>query len=122
MKRIILLTCLILSAYSTQANKVKAKHALHVHVLSTRLNIFYFKVHKKLIGAEVEVYDTHGVKLISQKITYRKILVDFHYEEAGEYFIKIKQGQLQEEFDFIKTELPPENLNHDEMISVTQGV
>ena len=74
------------------------KPANHVHVLSTKRYIFYFKVEKELIGGFVEVLDGSQQVVAAARIGSARNVVDFFYLPAGIYTIKIKQGD--EEFIF----------------------
>ena len=44
----------------------------------TRMDILYLKLAKEFVGAELEIYSEEGVKLLTQKIGKRKVLVDFY--------------------------------------------
>lgn len=102
------------------ADKIKAKSL--VHVVSTRMDVFYFKVAKEFLGAELEIYSQDGVKLFTQKVDHRKILIDFYFENAGKFVILFKKGDLTEEFNFIKAEPCHELEKPSALISVKQGV
>src|SRR5678809_1055035 len=73
-----------------------------VKVLSTKADIFYFKIDKDFIGALLEVFDENGNKILEQKVDKRKVLVDFYYDQPGEYSIKISYGPMQETYYFEK--------------------
>lgn len=90
--------------------------------MSTRMDVFYFKLDKKLLGAELEIYSQDGIKIISQKLTRRKVLIDFYFENPGNYIIQIKKGELLEEFKFFKSEPCLETDKPAVLITVMQGV
>jgi hypothetical protein len=73
-----------------------------VKVLSTKRDIFYFKVDKEFLGATLEVFDQEGNKVIEQKIEKRKVLVDFYYDQPGEYEIKVSYGPMERSFIYEK--------------------
>jgi hypothetical protein len=120
MKKILLLTCLFFTCLSASADKIKAKSS--VHLVSTRMDIFYFKIDKTFLGAELEIYSQDGVKLFTEKLDRRKILIDFYFENPGKFIIMFKKGDRHEEFSFIKTEPCLEVEKPTVLISVTQGI
>lgn len=73
-----------------------------VKVLSTKREIFYFKVAKELIGARVEVFDLKGNKLAVDSIARKRVIIDFYYDQPGTYTIKITKGEVLESFNYIK--------------------
>jgi hypothetical protein len=73
-----------------------------VKVLSTKRDIFYFKVDKEMVGAMLEVFDKHGTKVIEQRIDKRKVLVDFYYDQPGKYSIRISRGEVERLFEYEK--------------------
>src|SRR6187401_2336457 len=75
-----------------------------VKVLSTKRDIFYFKIEKELIGSTLEVFDKHGTKVIEQRIDKRKVLVDFYYDQPGTYSIRISNGTQEQLFSYEKVE------------------
>lgn len=93
-----------------------------VQVITSRMNVFYFKVDKEFLGAELEIYSEDGVKLFSQKITERKVLIDFYYENPGKYNILIRKGEVLEQFTFVKETACLEKDRPSESIPVMQGV
>jgi len=92
-----------------------------VHVIS-RMDIFYLKLAKEFVGAELEVYSEDGVRLVSQKIGRRKVLVDFYYETPGKYVIQLTKGDSSQKFDFVKSSPCPETGDLKATITVTQGL
>jgi len=66
-----------------------------VKVLSTKRDIFYFKVDKEYVGALLEVFDKNGNKVIEQRIDKRKVIVDFYYDQPGRYDIRISHGSIE---------------------------
>jgi hypothetical protein len=73
-----------------------------VKVLSTKRDIFYFKVDKALLGSTLEVFDKNGTKVIEQKIARRKVIVDFYYDQPGKYSIRISNGTQEQLFTYEK--------------------
>jgi len=122
MKKITLLTWLLFIALLSQAETSPTKTPAHVHIVSKRMNVFYFKVDKEFLGADLEIYDMDGKKLFTQKVERRKILIDFYYEDAGKFIIFVKKGDTLEEFQFIKDTPCLETDRPSELIAVMQGV
>jgi hypothetical protein len=102
MRLTLILTCILLTSIPSLAKSTKTKTHSSVHVLAKRLDIFYFKVDKDIIGAEIEVYSDSGEKLITGVITQRHAIIDFFYENPGHYIIKINKGDFHESFDYEK--------------------
>ena len=65
-------------------------------------NLFVLKASRKFKGTEVEVLSSSGYLVSSQKLTRRKLIIDFKNVRAGSYLIKVKKGNDQEEFQFVK--------------------
>lgn len=111
------LNTLIAVLIFVSASTALAKTQTHreVEVLSTRLDIFYFKVCKTFIGATIEIYDENGNQIMNEAINAQKSIVDFYNESAGHYTIVIKKGKQVEEFSYYKATPSPyadENINH----------
>jgi hypothetical protein len=118
MKTVTFITLMLLSA-TVFANDPKSNHP--VRVLSARMSVVYFKVDKDFIGASVEVYSEKGELILSQDVTHRKALIDFYYETPGIYTIKIKKGDREEVFNYIKGDpAPVAPVLASEAISLTQ--
>ena len=73
-----------------------------VKVISTKREIFYFKVDKDFVGALVEVFDKQGNKVIEQHIEKRKVIVDFFYDQPGVYTIRVSNGNDEQIFTYEK--------------------
>ena len=86
------------------------------------MDVIYFKIDKEFLGAEIEIYSSQGVKLLSQKIIHRKILIDFYYENPGRYVVHIIKGDIQKEFNFTKDEPCPEPDRASDSIKIVQGI
>ena len=119
MKKIILLTCVLSVFFLGLANATKSKN--HVHGYA-RMNVFYFKVDKEFLGAELEIFSEDSVQLIAQKISKRKVLIDFYYENPGKYTIRLKKGNELEQFSFTKDTPCLETDRPAELIPVIQGI
>jgi hypothetical protein len=120
MRKIILLTCMLSISLIALADKIGAKSL--VHVMSNRMDVFYFKVDKELLGAELEIYSQNGIKLFTQKISHRKVLIDFYFENPGNFIIMVRKGDTLEEFNFTKTDPCIETDKPTELITVIQGI
>jgi hypothetical protein len=118
MKTVTFLTFMLLSA-TVFASGDKPNHP--VRVLAARMNVVYFKVDREFVGATIEVYSEKGELILSQNITHRKALLDFYYETPGIYTIKIKKGDREEVYNYIKGDPSPiEIAQMPEPISLTQ--
>jgi hypothetical protein len=102
------------------AGKTKSKSS--VHLISTRMDVFYFKIDKKFIGSDLEIYSQDGLKVLTQKIDRRKVIIDFYFENPGKFIIMFKKDGHHEEFSFIKTEPCLEVEKPAVLVSVKQGV
>lgn len=71
-----------------------------VAILAINSSILYFKIDKDLMGAMLEIEDEAGNALITQKITHKKVIVDFFYMKAGKYRVKIKYSDMEEVFTY----------------------
>ena len=65
-------------------------------------NIFTLKASKKLKGADVEVIASNGYIISSQKLTYRKLIIDFNKVNPSTYKIRVKKAATVQEFSFTK--------------------
>lgn len=65
-------------------------------------NIFTLKASKKFKGATVEVVATNGYIISSQRLSHRKLIIDFKKIAPGTYKINVKKGSANQEFTFIK--------------------
>ncbi|MEO5979886.1 MAG: hypothetical protein ABIS36_13380 [Chryseolinea sp.] len=74
-----------------------------VRVISTKTDIFYFKVDKSFIGAVIEVFSADGALLITDTVSHHKAIIDFYFERAGKYSIKMTKNDREENFTFEKT-------------------
>ena len=54
------------------------------------------------MDASIEVYDAKGQLLISGAVTHSKTIIDFYNEAPGHFTIKIKKGDVEETFEYIK--------------------
>ena len=78
-----------------------------VSVISTMNDVFYFKIDKEFVGASVEVYNAKDELIIAKVIPDRRSIIDFYYQDPGKYTIKIKKGEKEEKFVYMKaTESP----------------
>ena len=110
MKTLKLLICLtLLTSTSVFANKAKQTESnrREVAVLSTKRDVFYFKIGDELMGATIEVRAEDGSVLMSEKIQRRRELLDFYFEKPGHYAITITKGDKTETFEFVKASASP---------------
>lgn len=104
MKTPLFLICAMLITLTSMAGP---RTASHIHVLSAKMNILYLKAPKAMIGADIHVYSDKGEKIISSVIANRKTIVDFYYEEPGDYFIEVTKDGHSQRFSFRKTDPSP---------------
>ena len=93
------LIALVILLSSTAVLAGQSPEAHHVFVISVQREVFYFKVDKEFLGATIEVYDTQGVLLVTEKVIKRKMIIDFFQRAPGLYTIKIAKGNTVEEFE-----------------------
>jgi hypothetical protein len=120
MKKIILLASML--GISTLLPAEKANPKPFVHIMSARMDVFYFKLEKEFLGAQLDIYSEDGVTLFSQTIDHRKVLIDFYFENAGKFIIHFEKGNFQEEFNFIKKDPCVEDDKPTQLIKVVQGI
>jgi hypothetical protein len=107
MKKMMMIPALMLvmtAAFAKNENPVK--------VISTRMDVVYFKVSCDMIGASMEVYDADGKMIHSEKVTDKKVLVDFYAEPSGSYTIHLKKNGNDEAITYNK-----ETVSHAERAS-----
>ena len=97
MKKIVMVALVMMVSAS-----VLAKTARPVKVLSKLREVVYFKVNTSLIGASMEVYDANGRMIFSNKVSSKKMLVDFFTEPSGSYTIHLKKDNVEEVIDYVK--------------------
>jgi hypothetical protein len=100
MKKLMMIPALILAMNAAAFSK--KTHETPVKVLSTRMDVVYFKVSCEMIGASMEVYDANGNMIYTEKVTDHKVLVDFYAEPSGSYTIHIKKGGRDETISYNK--------------------
>ena len=79
-----------------------------VRVLSVKRDIFYFKIGRSFIGGKLEVYSENGELIFSDKLTSHKAIVDFYFQDAGLYEIKIKKNDQEVSFGYTKSTPKPD--------------
>jgi hypothetical protein len=78
-------------------------NASHVHVISTKTDIFYFRVDKSFMGAIIEVY-SQGNLIRTDTVMHRRNILDFYLDDPGTYQIRIKKDGGEAIFQYEKTE------------------
>jgi hypothetical protein len=94
------LTILFLSLVLSAAFAENGEKKEQVKVLSTKREIFYFKVEKKLIGATVEILDENQQVVKTEQIVNKKTIIDFFFLEDGNYTVSIKKDCEQFNFKY----------------------
>jgi len=95
----LLFAALVITGAGTFA---KAGNPQSVRVLSVKRDIFYFKVHQSFIGGTVEVYGEDGKLIFADKIHNHKAIIDFYFQDAGLYEIRIKKNDREVSFGYSK--------------------
>lgn len=103
MKKITLLALVVILSATLKLNATTTP----VTILSTKSDIFYFKLCSSFVGATAEVYSENGELIMTEKILNRKAIIDFYYENAGTYTIKIKKDGIEENFIYKKGSSSP---------------
>ena len=114
-----LMTCMILAGFSALVHGAKVKKPVQA---VCRMDVYYFKVAKEFLGADLVIYSGDRVQLLTQKVGRRKVLVDFYYENPGRYVIHFVKGDSTQEFNFTKESVCPETEKPASLITVMQGV
>ncbi len=105
MKKLVTLLMLII-AFGGAITKNYAK-GRNVEVISTKLDVFYFKVSKEFVGATIEVISPTGEVILTEKVMHRKALLDFYMRDPGTYTIWMKKDGVEEKFSYQKTNSSP---------------
>ncbi|HMJ70928.1 MAG TPA: hypothetical protein VK508_18635 [Cyclobacteriaceae bacterium] len=116
MKKMMLISTLMLMTAVAFANKPKNP----VKVVSTKMDLVYFKVSCDMIGASMEVYDQTGKMLHSEKVIDKKVLVDFYAEPSGVYTIHVQKNGNNQEIVFTKESASHAERASANYITVTQ--
>lgn len=106
----ILLTVTLLVSFSLKASDDPCEKA--VEILSTKMDIFYFKLCKDYMGAVIEVQNQDSVLVASKEIEGNKALIDFYFEREGKYVITVKVEGKEEKFEYEKLAPPPLAVAH----------
>jgi hypothetical protein len=99
----LLFTFILITSYAFAGN---GKHQ-PVEIISTKRDIFYFKVSHEFLGATVEVVAADGRIMLSDAIQHSKSLIDFYFEQPGQYTIRVAKGDKVEIFTYEKTSDSP---------------
>lgn len=105
MKTLIIIFCFLV--VNTSITFAASNNHQDVAVLSAKRDIFYFKVAPELIGARVDVYSASGKLLATSRISHRRAIIDFYFEDAGTYSIRITKDDLVLNFDYMKANPSP---------------
>jgi hypothetical protein len=108
MKKMMLIPALVVLSAVAFANKPVNP----VKVVSTTHDVVYFKVSCEMIGATMDVYDQTGKMIYSEKVTDKKVLVDFYAEPSGTYTIHVQKGASDKQITYNK-----ESVSHAERAS-----
>jgi len=92
----------VFSLFISSSVYASTAEAVEVVEPSKQKNIFVLKTEKRLVGAQVEVYNSRGELIASQRLKKRKMVVDFGQAKFDTYTIRIIKGQARQEFKYIK--------------------
>ncbi len=70
--------------------------------VSIKDDLFILKTSRKLKGADVEVIAANGYVVTSQKLVYRKLVIDFTNVATGKYRVQLRKGAMIKVFVFEK--------------------
>lgn len=98
MIRVMLVMMLVSSVAITQAAPSD-----DISMINTKFqHLFVFKAKRKYMGAIVEVYYSNGDLITSEKLSKRRMIIDFCDTKFGEYTIRVVKGDKRKEFNYIK--------------------
>lgn len=91
-----------------------------VSVISSKRDIFYFKVDKTFLGAIIEVKNSDGAIILSDTVTSHKAILDFYLENAGTFMIEIRKDGETIGFEYLKSDpLPAWCSDKDRSVTLT---
>ena len=97
------LITLVFVALSSVAFSATTPNESSVTVIESKhKNMFVFKVDKSLKGAEVLVYAATGDLVASEKLSTKKMTIDFKEVKFGTYTILVKKNGTVQEFNYEK--------------------
>lgn len=99
MKHLILFALIVTSISSFAGSKPST---VPVSVISSKRDIFYFKVDKTFIGAVINVKDSSGKIVFTDSITRHKAIIDFFLSAPDTYTIQVKKDNQVMEFIYHK--------------------
>ncbi|MCA4898918.1 MAG: hypothetical protein ING88_09045 [Cytophagales bacterium] len=70
--------------------------------VSIKDDLFILKTSRKFKGADVELVAPNGFLVSSQKLVYRKMVIDFQKMPSGTYKVRLRKNQMEKEFTFQK--------------------
>lgn len=108
MKKTMLIPALVLMSVAAFA----AKPENPVKVVSRKMDVLYFKVSCQMIGASMEVFDSSGKMIHTEKIKDHKVIIDFYAEPSGAYTVHVQKDGKTEEIIYNK-----ESVSHAERAS-----
>lgn len=117
MKKLILIPALILMVSVAAYAK---KPGAPVKVVSTNMDVVYFKVTCEMMGAEIQVFDADGKMIHTAKVKEHKVIVDFYAEPSGVYTIHVKNNSKDEVINYSKETVSHSELAAHNYITVTQ--
>jgi hypothetical protein len=94
--RFALLIALVAFQAQGQTESVPQQH--HVSILSTKKEVFYFKIDSEFMGATVAVTDSTGAVFFSTELHSKRNLIDFFYLEKGKYTIHFEHNGIVEDY------------------------
>lgn len=116
MKKMLIVALVLMVSASAFANKNDGA----VKVVSKAKDVVYFKVSCEMIGASMEVYDETGKVIYTDKVTDKKVIVDFYAEPSGTYTIHVQKNGNDESITYTKSSVSHAELSSHNFVTVTQ--
>jgi hypothetical protein len=63
-----------------------------------------------MMGAKLEIRDTHGQIVTEEIVKKKKIIIDFFYRQMGCYEITVKKGKIEQTLSIDNEEAAPEHI------------
>jgi hypothetical protein len=114
MKKMLMVALVMMSA------SVFAKNPHHVKVISKMNEVVYFKVDNSMVGAFIEIYDNNGALIHSDKVTGKRMIVDFYAEPSGSYKIHVHLNGSDQVIEYNKSSESHADLSSKDHVSVSQ--
>jgi len=98
MKNLLIAVLLIISTFAFAAEPLEKVDVVY----SKHQNLFVFKAHRKLMGAQVEVLSADGNRVTAQRLMKRKMIIDFCDVKSGIYTIVVSKNDLVQKYEYVR--------------------